>query len=205
MNDAFIKILGDISNDFVHIFTLLVLLLSLTIGLILIFKPDLVTQWNNRFQKKYSLRQQTKVLEEQRNFDRLFYRHHRILGSLLTITSAYSFYYFSMVFEADMFSMILPAYPLSILAIMADWLRILMLFVSTLTLILGATIFLRPSSLKSFEAWANRWISTRQATRPLAKEYQKLDQLVLSHPRFVGIAVVILSIYSAISLILIYN
>ena len=205
MNDTYIKTLGDISNDFIHIFTLLVLALSLVIGLLLILKPALVIQWNNHFQKKYSMRQQTKVLEEQRNYDRLFYRYHRIVGALITLTSAYIFYYFTMVFETDMFSMIMPGYNISILAIMADWLRVMMLFVSTLTLIIGITIFLRPSSLKSFEAWANRWISTRQAARPLAKEYKKLDQIVLSHPRIVGFAVVILSIYSVISLILIYN
>ena len=110
-----------------------------------------------------------------------------------------------MVFETDMFSMIMPGYNRSILAIMADWLRIVMLFVSTLTLIIGITIFLRPSSLKSFEAWSNRWISTRQATRSFSKEYQKLDNLVLSYPRTIGLAIVILSIYSVISLILIYN
>ncbi len=205
MNDAFLKTLGDISNDFAHVFTLLILLLSLAIGLILIFKPGLVIQWNNRFQKKYSMRQQTKMLEEQRNFDRLFYRHHHIVGAIITLASAYIFYYFSMMFETGMFSMIMPGYNTSILGIMADWLRVMMLFVSTITLIIGITIFLRPSSLKSFEAWANRWISTRQATRPLAKEYQKLDQLLLAHPRIVGFTVAILSIYSVISLILIYN
>lgn len=205
MNDAYLKTLGDIGNDFMHVFALLVLLLSLAIGLILIFRPALIIQWNNRFQKKYSLRQQTKVLEEQRNYDRLFYRHHRIAGAFIALPSAYIFYYFSMVFATDMFSTIMPGYNTSILAIMADWLRLMMLFVSTLTLIIGITIFLRPSSLKSFEAWSNRWISTRQAARPLAKEYQKLDQLVLAHPLIVGIALVILSIYSVISLILIYN
>jgi hypothetical protein len=205
MNDLYIKTLLDIAYDFVHILTLLALILSLATGLMLIFKPEHVIQWNTRFQKTYSMRRQTRSLEQPHDIDRLFYRHHLIVGSTITIISAYIFYYFSMVFTINMFAIIFSGYSTAILALLADWLRILMLVVSTLTLIIGITILLRPSGLKSFESWANRWISTRQATRPLTQNYQKLDQLLLASPRVLGITLVLLSLYSVISLILLYN
>ena len=205
MNNVFTTALVDMAYDFVHVLTLLSLLLSLAVGLMLIFKPARVVQWNKNFQKTYSLRQQTRALEHPHNFDRLFYRFHHIAGAVITLISAYIFYYFSMVFETDMFAIIFSGYSMTVLSILADWLRILMLFVSVLTLLVGMAILLRPSGLKIFETWANRWISTRQAARPLTKNYQNLDQLLLAHPQILGIGVVILSIYSVISLILIYS
>ena len=205
MNDLYIKTLLDIAYDFLHVLALLALVFCLIIGVILIVKPMLVIQWNNRFQKTYSMRQQTKVLEQTLNLDRIFYRYHRFVGSLVAVISAYIFYYFSIVFELDMLAIIFPGYSTTILVIFADWLRIMMLLVSILTFIIGTTILFRPSALKSLEAWANRWISTRQATRALTVNYQNFDQLLLSYPRLLGVAVVILSIYSVISLILIYN
>ena len=205
MNNVFTTALVDMAYDFVHVLTLLSLLLSLAVGLMLIFKPARVVQWNKHFQKTYSMRQQTRALETPHDFDRLFYRFHRIAGAVITLISAYVFYYFSMVFETDMFAIIFSGYSMTVLSILADWLRILMLFVSVLTLLVGMAILLRPSGLKIFETWANRWISTRQAARPLTKNYPNLDQLLIAHPQILGIGVVILSIYSVISLILIYS
>ena len=205
MNNVFTTTLIDLVYDFVHVLTLLSLVLCLAVGLMLIFKPARVVQWNKNFQKTYSMRQHTRALETPQDFDRLFYRFHRIAGSTITLLSAYIFYYFSMVFETDMFAIIFSEYSLSILAVLANWLRVLMLFISVLTMLVGMAILLRPSGLKIFESWANRWISTRQAARPLTKNYPNLDQLLLAHPQILGIGVVILSIYSIISLILIYS
>jgi hypothetical protein len=205
MNQLYITTLLDIAYDFIHVLALTALIISLLIGLLLITKPALVIRWNNHFQKSYSMRQKTRALEQPHNLDRFFYRYHRSVGAVVSVISAYIFYYFSMVFEINMLAIIFSGYSSSLLALLADWLRILMLFVSALTLIIGLTILLRPSGLKSFEAWANRWISTRQATRSLSSSYQNLDQLLLSHPRLFGLIVVVLCVYSIISLILIYN
>ena len=205
MNDVFANTLTALAYDFIHILSLLVLILSLIVGILLLLKPALIIQWNDRFQKSYSMRQQTRSLELARNLDHYFYRHHRFIGTTITLVSGYIFYYFSMSFQNNMFSIIFSGYSPVILDLLADWLRILMLFVSTLTLIIGLTILFRPSGLKGFERWANRWISTRQAARPLTRQYHKLDQLLLSYPRMLGIIIVLFSVYAALGLILIYN
>ncbi len=205
MNEIFNNTLVAIVYDLIHVLTLAALVTSLVVGILLIVRPSLIIQWNSRFQKSYSLRQQTRALEESHSLDHYVYRYHRLLGAIITLLSGYIFYYFSMIFHVEMFRIILSGYVSSIPGLLADWMRILMLFISTLTLIIGMAILLRPSSLKSFELWANRWISTRQAARPLNRQYQNLDQLLLNHPRTLGIFIVILSIYATLGLILIYN
>jgi hypothetical protein len=80
-----------------------------------------------------------------------------------------------------------------------------MLICSAVILLLGIAIFIRPSLIKIVEVWANRWISTRQATRSLSVERDQVNQLVYQYPRFVGGIIVFLSVYACLLLYLVYT
>jgi hypothetical protein len=76
---------------------------------------------------------------------------------------------------------------------------------SAIIILLGVAIFFRPSQLKNVEAWANRWISTRKATRPLSLDRDQMNQLVYKYPRFSGFLIALLSIYASVLLYLVYT
>jgi len=59
---------------------------------------------------------------------------------------------------------------------------------------------LRPSALKSLEAWADRRISERKAIKPLEKMRLSADQFLRRHPQAVGVLVILGSLYVLLNL-----
>jgi len=179
---------------------------SFLVGLMLIVRPDIIVRLNQGVGKKFSFRRSTKILEIPTNIDRLFYRHHRIIGAGVTLLAGYVLYYFSFGYNAVAVSEILKTYNHGdIIDMVISSLRLFMQVCCAVILLLGVAIFYRPSQLKKVEAWANRWISTRKATRPLSLDRDQMNQLVYKYPRFSGLLIAILSIYASVLLFLVYT
>jgi hypothetical protein len=204
MNDVS-QILLPMLNQFLFIMGFVLLLFSLVVGLLLLFRPTVVVAMNQWASEMFSLRRSTKALETPRYVDRAFYNHHKILGVIVSLTSAYVLYYFSTVYDTSLItgSMQHDGYD-DIYGVLYDAIRIIMLLTGMSSLMIGVIVFIRPSKLKAFESWSNHWVSTRRAARPLAKEQDQINQLVYKNPRLVGIFFVCLSIYAASGLFLIY-
>ena len=100
MNDNTYNILLMILKDFVFFTAFALFLISLVIGLLLLLRPSLIIQLNEQVSKKFSLRRATRLLEVPNKIDHMFYRHHRILGIIVTLTSVYVLYYFIAVYDA---------------------------------------------------------------------------------------------------------
>jgi len=58
----------------------------------------------------------------------------------------------------------------------------------------------RPSALKTLEAWADYRISERKAIKPLEKMRMSADLFVRAHPRAVGVLVILGSLYVLVNL-----
>jgi len=58
----------------------------------------------------------------------------------------------------------------------------------------------RPSALKGLEAWADRQVSSRQATKPLEEVRLPTDRFARAHPRLVGVIVTLGSLYVMVNL-----
>jgi hypothetical protein len=58
----------------------------------------------------------------------------------------------------------------------------------------------RPSSLKRLEAWADRRVSGRKASKPLEVMRDPTDRFVREHPRMVGGLVIAGSLYVLLQL-----
>ena len=206
MNENSYNMLLLLLKDFAFFTAFALFLVSLIIGLLLLVRPSIIIQLNRQVGKRFSLRRLTKVIEVPNKVDHLFYRHHRILGIIVTLTSAYVLYYFIAIYDAAMIADYLKAssnamtYDLFI-----NTVRLFMLISSAVILLLGIAIFIRPSQLKIVEAWANRWISTRHAARPLSVEHDQLNQLVYSYPRLTGLIIICLSLYASIFLFFVYT
>ncbi|MDA3868522.1 MAG: hypothetical protein PF589_00930 [Gammaproteobacteria bacterium] len=182
------------------------LLLAFVVGLLLLVRPALIIRLNTRLSKSFSLRRSSQFLEVPKNIDRLFYRHHIIMGVIISLTSAYVLYYFSLVYDPS----VIAEYAKStanalVIDILINTLRVLMLICSAVILGLGIVILFRPSLLKRLELWANRWISTRQISRSLSTERDQVNQLVYKYPHFVGLIITLVSLYAASRLFLLYT
>ena len=206
MNENSYNMLLLLLKDFAFFTAFALFLVSLIIGLLLLVRPSIIIRLNSRVGKRFSLRRLTKVIEVPNKVDHLFYRHHRILGIIVTLTAGYVLYYFIAIYDAAMIADYLRS---SSNAIVYDMLitaiRFFMLISSAVILLFGVAIFIRPSQLKIVETWANRWISTRHAARPLSEEHNQLNQLIYSYPRLTGLIIVCLSLYASIFLFFVYT
>lgn len=205
MSENFYTNLVIILRDFFLVLGIALLLLSLVVGVLLIIKPSIITSLNKKGSSSFSLRRSTRVLEIPNYIDHAFYRHHRIVGIIIMLTSVYMLYYFTQVYDAGVISNFMLASRYAVIVdILAHAMQLILLAAALATLVIGIIMLIRPSLLKGFEAWANRWISTRQAAKPLAIERQQVNQLVYKYPRLVGIIITTLALYAAIGLIMIY-
>lgn len=205
MSDAFYNNLGIILRDFSLVLGIVLLLLSLVVGVMMVFKPDLVASLNKRGSSGFSFRRSTRVLEIPNYVDHIFYRHHRLVGVVITFTSLYMLYYFALIYDsAVILSVMAGSKYAGVVELIAHAIRVVLLLAGVVTLVIGVIMIIRPSLLKGFEAWSNRWISTRQAAKPLVEERNQLNQLVNKYPRLVGIIIITLSLYAANGLIMIY-
>ncbi|MDX1455141.1 MAG: hypothetical protein R3217_06785 [Gammaproteobacteria bacterium] len=195
----------DAVNEWLYIASLTIgfvlLGLSATVGVGLLVAPDRMRDTMRASNQRYSLRKALKPLEIQRDADRLIYRHHRLAGALLIIAASFFLY----VYLTD--SPVLK---------IAGWLQGqlgtdgfsgtvaglggFLAIVNFLALLLGVTLLVRPSALKPLEAVANRWVSTRQATRHLDDEINTMDGLVWQAPRFAGGLILVGALYALINL-----
>ena len=206
MNDNTLNIILPILKDFSFVVGMALFLVSLVIGLILMVQPAIIIRLNQQVGKRFSFRRSTKFLEKPNNVDRMFYRHHRIIGTIVTLTSAYVLYYFSLVYDPLVIADYVQGSGNAIaLDLLINTLRLFMLVSSGFIVFIGMAIFVRPSWLKTVEVWANRWVSTRQASRSLAVERDQVNQLAYQYPRLAGLVIVVISLYASILLYLVYT
>jgi len=199
------QILIPMLTQFLFVTGFLLLLFSFVIGLLLLLRPLVVMRLNQWARALFSLRRSTKALEMPHYVDKAFYNYHEILGSIVTLTSAYILYYFSMVYDTSIITgpMSHDGYNF-VYGVLYDAIRIFMLLTGVSSLVIGVIVIIQPSRLKSIESWSNHWVSTRRASRSLAEEKDQVNQLAYKYPKLVGIIVIILSIYATTGLFLIY-
>ena len=206
MNETTYNMLILLLKDFAFFTAFALFLVSLIVGLLLLVKPSIIIRFNSQVGKRFSLRRVTKFIEIPNNVDHMFYRHHRILGIIVTLTSAYVLYYFIAVYDAAIITDYLRNSSNAIAYdILINTIRLFMLISSVVILLVGVAIFIRPSQIKLLESWANRWISTRQATRSLSVEHDQINQLAYSYPRLTGLIIVSFSLYASFFLFFVYT
>ena len=128
--------------------------------------------------------------------DRFFYRHHRVFGALVVSTSLACLY--MMIFYAGIDS---TAEKLLTVAEseFEKWLFVtayyLLIGAMFLSLLFGLIMFIRPSALKSFEAWGNHWVDTDDSLKTLDKNKELFDWVLPRNQRIFGFFVTVGAIY----------
>ncbi len=206
MNETNYNMLLLILKEFAFIAAFALFFISLIVGLLLLLRPSFIIQLNDRMDKKFSLRRATKFIEVPHPVDHLFYKYHRILGVIVTLTSAYVLYYFLAIYDAEIIADFLQASSYGfVYDILINAGRLFMLICSSVIVLLGVAIFIRPSQLKTIENWANHWVSTRKPARSLSVAHNPVNRLAYNYPRLTGLIIIILSLYASIFLFLAYT
>ncbi|MCW8827821.1 MAG: hypothetical protein OQK94_02065 [Gammaproteobacteria bacterium] len=176
---------------------------GLLIGLWLIIAPAGYARLEERASRAFSLRRALRPLEISRNLDRHIYRHHRSLGLLIIAASSFTLYRLLFLFDPaqkglPLFAGLLPHARYEALSeALLSALHLALILAHLSALLIGLVLYLRPSALKGFEATANRWVSSRQKSRWLDTPYNPTARLMESHPRLLGLTVLLLTLYLA--------
>ncbi len=187
--------------------TLLMLLITgsmtgLIVGVWMLIRPESFLRANQFLSQWHSVRKATKPLMVARRTERFVYRHHRPVGLLILAGSAYVLYV--LIYFYDQKRLSAAIFGDAYYSPLAEWL------VPGLTLALGVGVLfamgiggfllIRPSLLKGFESWANRWVSLRRASRALDEMHEGPDRFLIRWRPWVAMALILGSLYALIRL-----
>ena len=169
------------------IFLLIGALLGAVLGLLLIFKPQLLERINRVANRWVSTRHINQWLDRSISIERWFYRHHRPLGILVILGAGYILVYLGLLFDKASALQHLSRYlPASLMGGPLDALVLMMLLGAAVALFAGFFIWLRPSLLRGMEKEANQWVSLRRVADVLDESHAQVDPFIARHAQSVG-------------------
>ncbi|HEY6823288.1 MAG TPA: hypothetical protein VI195_02515 [Steroidobacteraceae bacterium] len=197
----YLKFVSQIVNQSIFVFLMVGAAFALLVGLVLLFDSERAFRIGERMDRWVSTRAAVKPLEEFRSISRPLYRMHRLVGALICAGALYSLVVLGLPSGGDAINRSLrgigPAY---FSAWISESLRYVLLAGNFGALLFGLVFIVRPSALKSLEAWADRRISERKAVMPLEKMRMSADQFLRRHPKVVGGLVIAGSLYVLLNL-----
>lgn len=177
------------------------LALSLAVSALLLAAPARLLELNRRASRWIDTRRHLEVLERPLMLERLFYRHHRVLGAGIALGAAYVLWRWAGAYDRDAVVALLDR---RWRAAGLDWIvgaaEALVVGLHVLILGVGLVIAVRPSLLKNVERAANRWHPTFQAGR-LDTVIDAVDRGVEIYPRLAGFTLLAASLWSLATLV----
>lgn len=198
---AYLKFLSQIVNEAVAIFLVLGAAVGLVAGLMLVFDSARAFRIGERLDRWVSTRAAIRPLEEHRSIAKPMYRMHRLVGMLICAGALYALAVLGTpAGETAIVKSLSTLGPPRFAAWLAESLRFVLLAGNAAAFVFGVLFILRPSALKGFEAWADRRISGRKASKPLEVMRNPAEKFVRAHPRVIGAAVILGSLYVLLNL-----
>lgn len=185
--------------------------LALIVGLSLLIVPrKIVKLFSLNGVHPLSVRHATKQLEIPRNSEKVMLRYPRILGGTLLAGGVF------VLIKGGLFisSLDVKAGGQILARLYADvrwpaalweslWLSVLALILigALLAIFVGSLALVRVQTLKKLSNVTNRWVSTRQAAKPVSRPYYGIDRFVATHPQALGGVIALLSVYTLIMIL----
>ena len=193
---AYLKFLSGIVQQTIFVFLLIGSVFALIAGLMLVLDAEKAFRIAERMNRWVSTRAALRPLEEQHSISRPLYRMHRLVGTLICAGALYALIVLGTPYGEMAITKTLSGIgPKHIAAWVSESLRIILLVGNFGALLFGIVFVVRPSALKRLEAWADRRISARQASKPLEEVRLSTDTFARQHPRLVGSVVALGSLY----------
>lgn len=128
--------------------------------------------------------------------ERFFYRHHQVFGILVLLASIICLYMLTFYIGVENITVNLLKLAGSEFE---KWLFVILYYLLIAAIILAflfsLIMVIRPSLLKSFEAWGNRWIDTDDPLKVLDRKKDLPDRILPGNPRIFGFFVTLAAIY----------
>ena len=175
---------------------------ALVLGLAVAVRPALLDRFERASNRRVSMREFTRPLDEPHNIDRYFYRHHRLYGASVVVLAVALLSFLAFGRPDIAWQSLFEPGNRVVGSIVTEAARVVLWILGLFALAIGAVVFLRPSALKAFEAWANRWLSTREALRDIEREFHGPEQWLRRHARGWGIVIAVTSALCLLALFL---
>lgn len=182
---------------------------ALFIGVLMLAAPQhlsAVFKFSNRW---VSTRKMTKPLAVQRSTERAMLRYPRVLGLILLASAAVILIkgtiFITGMSAADGGRLLARLYgdaTFSRGAWESLWMSLVAFIVlgASMAVVVGLMSLFKLGQLKYWAGSINRWVSTRQLTKPFDTPHYHLDQLVVAQPRLWGGVITVLALFSAVVL-----
>ena len=198
---TYASFLSQILQQTLFIVLLVGAVFALIAGLLLVFRSEVAFRVSERMNRWVSTRAAIRPLEEHRSISRPLYRMHRLVGALICAGALYSLVVLGMPSgESAIVKSLSGLGPARFAAWLGESLRWILLAGNVGALLFGIVFIVRPSALKSLEAWADRRISGRKPTKPLEEAHLTADRFVREHPRLTGWVVIAGSLFVLVNL-----
>jgi hypothetical protein len=175
------------------------LVLALATALLLLWRPHALLMLNERLSRWVDTEAPFRALERPRQWERFFYRHHRVLGGLVTAGATYVLGVWALVYDRAAAIALLDR---RWLADGMDWVvpavETILVVLHVAILAVGLIVLFRPSLLKNVERVANRW--HRAPVDALDRVVYPLDRGFAVYPRLSGLLLLLAAGWSLVML-----
>jgi hypothetical protein len=184
-------------------------LFAFFIGVLMLAAPQQLSalfKFSNRW---ISTRRMTKPLEKPRQADRAMLRYPRALGAIMLASAALilikGIIFISGVSAADggrLLARLYSGVSLSAVAWEVIWVTLITIILlgAILAIVVGLMSLFKLGKLKHWAESVNRWVSTRQLTKPLDMPHYHLDKMVSAKPQLWGGVIAVLALFSSLVL-----
>jgi hypothetical protein len=184
-------------------------LFAFFIGVLMIAAPQRLGNLFRISNRWISTRRMTKPLEKPRQADRAMLRYPRVLGAIMLASAALilikGIIFISGVSAADGGRLLARLYGgvnLSAVVWEVIWVTLITIILlgAILAIVVGLMSLFKLGKLKHWAESANRWVSTRQLTKPLDMPHYHLDKMVSAKPQLWGGVITALALFSSLVL-----
>lgn len=170
--------------------------LLVPLGLFLLTSPDAVMRLASRVNHWISTKAAFDLLNQPRYQEKVFYRHHRIFGSLIVVFSVFCVYMLGIYLGK---AQLMDTVQRLTSSEFGRWLILDLYYILlaglVISCIVGLIVLLRPSLLKSLEAKANRWLDTDARLEGFDRVHEFPVRILPGRLRLLGIFVLLGSGY----------
>ena len=184
-------------------------LFALFIGVLMITAPQRLGYLFRISNRWISTRRMTKPLAKPRQADRAMLRYPRVLGAIMLASAALilikGMIFISGMSAADGGRLLARLYSgvnLSAVAWEVMWVTLITIILlgAILAIVVGLMSLFKLGKLKHWAESVNRWVSTRQLTKPLDMPHYHLDKMVSAKPQLWGGVITALALFSSLVL-----
>ena len=185
------NVLSDILLQTFLIFLVVGCVLSLLVGLLMLFKPDVTLRLNQYFNRWFATDKLTSVLISRHNIDGVLHRHLRFVGALVLGGSVYCLLY-ALLFAIktkDLTSLFFQSWSQPVTVWLTAALIVILVAGNVFAVVVGAGLLFRPNLIANLEAWANKSYGSEKLQNALVA--MRVHRRPLErHIRLVGVLVV---------------